>query len=192
MEILNNWLFPVMWIAYIVYWRSAAPQADARSNDRLEPPASRIARLALLLVAAALLVIGRTGIPLLDRSLFANGRACFWGGAALTAAGLLFSIWARVHLGSNWSQAVAVKQDHQLIVSGPYAFVRHPIYTGLLTAFLGSAIARDRWRGLLAVVIVAAMLWRKLCLEEVWMQERFGDSYRKYRQRVARLVPFVL
>jgi len=192
MEIFRNWLFPALWIAYIVYWRSVAPAADAHSNERLEPASSRIARLLVFLLALALLGIGRTGIPALDKRFLPLAAWCFWLGAATTAAGLLFSVWARVHLGNNWSQAVALKRDHQLITSGPYALVRHPIYTGLLTGFLGTAIARGQWRGLLAVVIVAAMLCRKLMLEETWMQERFGDSYTAYRRRVARIVPYLI
>jgi protein-S-isoprenylcysteine O-methyltransferase Ste14 len=87
---------------------------------------------------------------------------------------------------------VTVKQDHELIVNGPYALVRHPIYTGLLLAFAGTGLARGEWRGVLAVVIVFLALWRKLRLEERWMQEQFGEQYRAYKHRVAALVPFVL
>lgn len=192
MNILYSLLFPLMWISYLVYWRAKAPAADARSNERLEPASSRIMRLVLFLLAVALLAIPRTGVPLLDKRFLPDLRAYFWIGAAVTAIGLLFSIWARTHLGSNWSQAVAVKQDHQLITTGPYALVRHPIYTGLLTGFIGSAIAGGQWRGVLAVVIIAAMLWRKLALEEAWMQERFGDSYTAYRAKVARIVPYLI
>jgi len=73
-----------------------------------------------------------------------------------------------------------------------YAFVRHPIYTGLLLAFMGSALALAEFRGILAVAIVSWSLWRKLRNEERWMHQHFGDSYEKYAQRVAALVPFVL
>ena len=76
--------------------------------------------------------------------------------------------------------------------SGPYAIVRHPIYTGLLLALVGSALARGEWRGVLAVVIAFLALWRKLRLEERWMQEQFGPAYEAYRKRVAALIPFLL
>ena len=95
-------------------------------------------------------------------------------------------------LGRNWSGVVTVKQDHELIRSGPYRYVRHPIYTGLLIAFAGSAIARGEWRGILALAIVFAALWRKLRLEERWMIETFGDAYLRYRAEVRALIPFVL
>lgn len=192
MSLIHSYLFPAMWIAYIVYWRSMATAADAQPNDRMEASSSRLLRLVLLLAAVALLALRSTGIPLLDRRFLPDAGWCFWLGAATTAAGLLFSVWARVHLGNNWSQAVAVKQDHQLITSGPYALARHPIYTGLLTGFMGCALARGEWRGLLAVALMAGILWRKLLLEEIWMQERFGDSYTAYRERVARIIPYLI
>ena len=74
---------------------------------------------------------------------------------------------------------------------GPYAYVRHPIYTGLLLALIGTAIVRGEWRGVLAVLIALAALWRKLRLEERWMIETFGDEYRRYRERTAALIPFI-
>jgi protein-S-isoprenylcysteine O-methyltransferase Ste14 len=103
---------------------------------------------------------------------------------------MLFSVWARVHLGGNWSGIVTIKHDHELIASGPYAIVRHPIYTGLLVAFIGSAMARGEWRGVLAVLIAWVALWRKLRLEERWMGERFGQQYEAYCRRVPALLPF--
>jgi protein-S-isoprenylcysteine O-methyltransferase Ste14 len=82
-----------------------------------------------------------------------------------------------------------VKEGHELITSGPYALVRHPIYTGLLMALAGTAIAQGEWRGLLAAALVFGALWRKLRLEEKWMRSRFGESYEAYSRRVAALVP---
>ena len=78
----------------------------------------------------------------------------FWLGLALVVLGLAFSVAARVWLGGNWSSMVTLKQDHELIRSGPYRWVRHPIYTGLLLAILGSAIALGEWRGLIALALV--------------------------------------
>ena len=115
----------------------------------------------------------------------------FWVGAAITAAGLSFAIWARRHIGRNWSATVTLKQDHELVTSGPYAFVRHPIYTGLLFGFIGSAIALGQWRGIVAVAIAYLSLLRKYLLEERWMRERFGTAYADYSRRVKALVPFL-
>ena len=104
----------------------------------------------------------------------------------------LLAVGARVSLGTNWSGTVTVKQEHELITSGPYRYVRHPIYTGLLLAFSGLAIARGEWRCILALIILALSFWRKLRIEERFMVEQFGSAYETYRQRVSVLVPFVI
>lgn len=113
-------------------------------------------------------------------------------GALLTLLGVAFACWARFVLGRNWSSVVQVKQDQDLIQSGPYRWVRHPIYTGLLLAFLGTATAIGEWRGLICVAIVAVSFWFKLRLEERWMRENFGASYESYMQRTKALIPGVL
>jgi protein-S-isoprenylcysteine O-methyltransferase Ste14 len=87
---------------------------------------------------------------------------------------------------------VTVKSDHELIRSGPYRFVRHPIYSGMLLAMAGTSVARGEWRGLLAVLILFVTLWWKLQHEERWMGETFGDDYAKYRSEVSALIPFVI
>ena len=135
---------------------------------------------------------GQRSVSTAEQRFLPSSDLFFWSGAAITAAGLLFCVWARRYLGGNWSQAVTVKQDHELIQSGPYRFVRHPIYTGLLLAFAGSAIARGEWRGLLAVALMFVTLWSKLRLEEKWMRAQFGASYEEYSRRVSALVPGIL
>jgi protein-S-isoprenylcysteine O-methyltransferase Ste14 len=99
---------------------------------------------------------------------------------------------ARVHLGRNWSAVAAVKEGHELIISGPYRVARHPIYTGLLIAFVGVAVINGEWRAVLGVVVMVWAFWRKLRIEERLMLEQFGSEYQAYRQRVAALIPFVL
>ena len=106
--------------------------------------------------------------------------------------GLGFAVWAREHLGTNWSRSVTIKQDHQLIVTGPYAVVRHPIYTGILTGFLGMTLAVAEIRGIVAFVLVSLVLGAKLRLEEQWMRTQFGAPYEAYSRRTAAVVPFVL
>ena len=113
-------------------------------------------------------------------------------GAALTFAGFAFAIWARVWIAGNWSSNVTLKRDHELIVEGPYAFVRHPIYTGILLALIGTALAIGEWRAALGVVIACAAYWRKLKIEEAVMRRQFGEAYAQYAERVPALVPFVL
>jgi len=186
---LYKCLFPAMWIAYSVYWWAISK--NVRESERQEPRSSRLVRLVLIVCAFALLWLPSVPLPALNQRFLPSGAWCFWLGAALTAGGLLFSVWARRHLGKNWSQAVTIKEGHELITSGPYALVRHPIYTGLLLGFLGCAVARGEWRGVLAVALVFVALWQKLKLEEKWMRAQFGESYEAYSRRVAALVPYI-
>jgi protein-S-isoprenylcysteine O-methyltransferase Ste14 len=143
-----------------------------------------------LLLAFWLLSTKRAPGAFLNERLFPWAPWEFWVAASLTVAGILFTVWARVHLGGNWSGIVTIKHGHELIANGPYAIVRHPIYTGLLVAFIGSAMAGGEWRGVFAVLIAWWALWRKLRLEERWMAERFGQQYEAYCRRVPALVPF--
>ena len=113
-------------------------------------------------------------------------------GAALAVAGVLLAFWARASLGRNWSGRVTIKQDHQLILRGPYAFVRHPIYTGLLAGMLGTALIYGRARCFVGLLICALALWLKSQTEEKFMLQQFGEQYAHYRQKVRALVPFVL
>src|SRR6201996_2260776 len=140
--------FPAVWIAFFVYWQIKA--ANTKTTARLEPIASRILRVLVMTIAIVLLSTTRIPGPWLYLQLWPQGLLPFWLGAAVTLAGLGFAVWARVHLGRNWSRSVTIKQDHELIVTGPYALVRHPIYTGILAGFLGSTLALPQIRGVAA------------------------------------------
>ena len=179
-----------MWLVYLGYWRAISK--DVKQNVRLEAFASRFARMLMIVGAAALLLVPRVPFAVLNRRILPAGPLSFWTGGAITASGLLFSVWARLHIGKNWSSDVTLKVDHELITTGPYALVRHPIYTGLLIGFLGSAVARGEWRGLLALALVVIALWIKLRLEETWMREHFGPAYEGYSRHVKALVPYIL
>ena len=106
-------------------------------------------------------------------------------------AGLLFAVWAREHLGRNWSSSVTIKQGHELITTGPYAVVRHPIYTGILAGLLGTAIALSQVRGFIGFVLFFLVLWVKLRMEEQWMRSQFGDTYATYAHQTAALLPYL-
>src|SRR5580698_1095933 len=152
--------FPVIWIAFLLYWQIKA--INTKATKRLEPAASRILRVFIFLIAFVLLWSTRIPLPWLYLQLWPRGLLPFWLGAAVTIAGLLFAVWAREHLGRNWSRSVTIKQDHDLITTGPYAVVRHPIYTGILAGFLGMTLAVAEMRGILAFILVSLMLWSKL------------------------------
>lgn len=184
-----RFVFPALWACWAIYWCVAA--LGVKAPERREPLASQLTHMGPLALAALLLFTHRLAPGILDRRFVPASAWVFWLGALLTALGLAFTVWARVRLGREWSGTVTVKRGHELVTAGPYALVRHPIYTGLLLAFVGSALANGRWRAVLAVLIAGLALWRKLRLEERWMTERFGEAYRAYRARVPALVPFL-
>jgi protein-S-isoprenylcysteine O-methyltransferase Ste14 len=180
----------LLWIAWLVYWRVSA--AGVKPAVRHESKWSRASYLIPILIASILLSIPPiAGGGFLFSRFLPQGIDGYWLGVMLVAAGLGFSVWARQHLGRNWSGTVEVKQDHQLICTGPYQFVRHPIYTGILIAFLGIAIVVGQWHAILAVLIAFGSFWRKLTLEERFMRETFGSAYEEYRARTATLIPYL-
>jgi protein-S-isoprenylcysteine O-methyltransferase Ste14 len=183
-------LLASLWIAWILYWWIAS--RSAKKDQRRESAASRASHIVPLMIAAWLLAQPAPRVAVLAARVLPATLWAYAAGVAMTAAGLLFSVWARVHLGGNWSATVTVKESHALVRTGPYRFVRHPIYTGLLVALIGAAVARGDVQGFVADAIAFAAFWRKLRIEERWMQETFGDAYARYRVEVAALIPFVL
>lgn len=177
------------WGSLLAYWLWSARQAKAvvRSEGRWQ----RFLLYWLPLVVATLLLgPGEwfAGSPLRE-AMLPHSAAVKSLGLAMIWAGVAVACWARHVLGRNWSGTVQIKQDHELIDQGPYRRIRHPIYTGLLLAFSGSAVMVGDWRGLLAVGIVLASFWRKLGLEERWLGEQFGERYSAYRLRTGALLP---
>jgi protein-S-isoprenylcysteine O-methyltransferase Ste14 len=183
------WLIPGLWLSWAFYWWQAS--FGVKRVVRQESTLSRAAHFGPLGVAAALLSLN--SFPgWLGHHWIAPSWTLYYTGVALVAFGLLFTVWARVVLGGNWSGSVTLKQHHEIVRTGPYRWIRHPIYTGLVLAFIGSAVARGEWRGVLAVAIVIAALWRKWRLEERWLMESFGTAYADYRKTTWALIPFIL
>ena len=110
-------------------------------------------------------------------------------GVTLTALGTAFAVWARFSIGQNWSSAPSVKVEHELVRSGPYAWVRHPIYSGLLLAAIGTAMALRQTRGLLAIILLWLAFWLKSRMEERFMLKTFGQEYENYSLSTGALVP---
>jgi protein-S-isoprenylcysteine O-methyltransferase Ste14 len=175
------------WLAWAAAW--VALSRAVKPAVRHESRRSRLLHLAPLGLAIVLLIAGHRSGALLARDVLPRAAWMPPVGAALTVLGLLFAGWARLVLGRNWSGTVTVKRDHELIRGGPYALARHPIYTGLLTALLGTALAIDKWRAVAAFVIVTLSFLRKLRTEEAFMQAEFGAAYDAYRTEVPALVP---
>jgi protein-S-isoprenylcysteine O-methyltransferase Ste14 len=190
LALIYRYLFPAMWLAWAAYWWILA--RDVKSSVRVEPVGSRLLHIVPLSLAFYLLWTPTFRVWFLGERFLPMANWPFWTGAVLTCAGLFFAIWARNRLGRNWSGLVTVKQGHELITTGPYAIVRHPIYTGLLLAVVGSATALGEWRGVLALVLAVVSCWGKLRFEERWMREQFGEAYQSYSRRVRAIVPFLV
>ncbi len=183
-------LIPALWVAWLVYWY--AGRKNDKAVQRRESPASRASHIIPLTLAVALFALPDLWPGWLSLRILPFSFASYWIGITVLVAGLAFTVAARRHLGGNWSGTVTVKQGHELIRSGPYALVRHPIYTGMLIGFIGSAISLGEVRGLVAVALVVVAFLIKIRLEERWMTENFGDAYRRYRKEVRALIPYIL
>lgn len=190
MQYFYHYIFLIVWIGYFAYWRIIS--GNVKSAVRTESAPSRLIRAVSIISAILLLGIPKLQIPGLSFRFLPQRDWPFWTGLILTLLGLGFSVWARRRLGRNWSQEVTIKDDHLLITDGPYALVRHPIYTGLILGFVGSSLALGEIRGLIADLLVFAVLWYKLKMEDKWLLEQFGESYRIYCQKAAALIPFIL
>lgn len=190
MPTLYRYLFPAMWLAWAAYWWVSS--LHVKPAVRHESLLSRLSHIGPLMLAALLLSVPKTSVHALDQRFLPPAAWSYAFAAALTAAGLVFAAWARHLLGSNWSATISIKKGHELVTGGPYALVRHPIYSGLLLAFMGCAIAIGEWRAILALGFAALAFWRKLRVEERWMVQQFGEAYQAYCRRVPALVPFVL
>jgi protein-S-isoprenylcysteine O-methyltransferase Ste14 len=175
---------------WVAYWVRSAMQT--KSTQRRESRASRLSHVVPLLIGVALIGwphLHVPGLPWLSWRLpYPDAR--FLIGLLLVAAGIAYTFWARVHLGANWSGTVTQKEQHELIRTGPYAYVRHPIYTGLLIALAGNAVVCGEPRALVGLAIVVYAFVRKLRIEERFMNELFPQDYARYRAQVPALVPF--
>jgi protein-S-isoprenylcysteine O-methyltransferase Ste14 len=177
------------WVVFFVVWLIAALFAK-RTIER-----SRTWARWIVWIVAILLIANRS-----KWTLFANGVS-LWRttpglavvAAAVTAAGLSVALWARAVLGGNWSGAVVLKEQHELVDRGPYALVRHPIYTGVLLMVLGTVTFWGTTAGMILFAIMVAGLIVKSQREERLLTKHFPEVYPRYCARVrARIIPFVL
>ncbi len=179
-----------LWAVFYTYWVVSA--ANVKRTERHELTSSRVVHLVLLALAFALagipaLRVGPLGIRFLPHSQLIQIL-----GIVIEALGLGFAIWARYHLGQYWSGIIAIKEGHRLIRTGPYAWVRHPIYTGITVGLLGTAIWVGEVGALVGVALLAIAYLRKISQEERFLDEQFGMEYDQYRHEVRALIPFVL
>lgn len=176
------------WAALAVVWLVGA--VHVKPALRATNANARVASFGAILFGFFLLASTWAPDWLASQALLA-GPAIQLTGAALTILGCLFAIWARLALADNWSGRPTVKAGHELVVRGPYALARHPIYTGILVAAIGTGLTDLQWRRVLGVVIIALSLLFKIRQEERLMVETFPDNYPLYQRRVKKLIPGV-
>jgi len=186
---LRDLFLPVCWGIWALIWFVASFRV--KKTTRSEDPLSRLSNTAPIWIGAFLLAVRPSWLGPLSFQLVPQNLTYYGVGAALTVIGLAFAVWARYHLGRNWSGVITVKEDHALIRTGPYAIVRHPIYSGLLLAIIGSALARGQIGAMLAIAFMLSAVLRRVRIEERWMSETFGQAYADYKAKTPALVPFV-
>lgn len=170
------------WVLFCAYWLLAALSAKAS-----RPGGIRLGGLPVVVVLVAFFLARSSGLG----SRPARGDPVLAGvGLALFVLGLAFAIWARVYLGRNWGRPMTRREEPELVTAGPYRRVRHPIYTGLITAMLGSALATRPW-GLIVVAALAAYFVVSSVREESFLASEFPDTYPAYRKSTKMLIPFV-
>jgi protein-S-isoprenylcysteine O-methyltransferase Ste14 len=178
------------WVIFLLVWLVAAFSAS-RAIKR-QSWWSRALTIAVGAVPYYLLFTNRLSYGPLAWRFVPDEPWVLVPGVVLTHAGIALAIWARIVLGKNWSAMVTIKEGHRLVRNGPYSAVRHPIYSGLLLAVLGTALVVGEVRGLVAAVIGFTAWLVKSRTEEGFLMKEFGPEYEEYRRHTRALVPFIL
>ncbi len=171
----------IAWIVFWVYWLVAAVGAKKASGGRRHVPLRGLAALSVVLLFRAFRG-GNLGVHTLVLGVI---------GVVVFALGIALAIWARIHLGRNWGMPTTQKADPELVTSGPYRFVRHPVYSGILTGVLGTALATNLI-GLIIVGVLGAYFYYSATVEERNLTAAFPTAYSAYRTTTKMLIPFLL
>ena len=175
------------WMIWALWWLAMA--FFSKSTKRRESPLQRVEHLLPALLGFALVFREGFGGAWLARPIFVAGPTLLLICVAVTILGLLFAAWARLALGANWSGTVTIKTNHHLIRRGPYRWIRHPIYTGMLAALLATAITQGLWSGVVGFAFVFLALYRKARREELFLSQEFGEGFAEHRQHTGMFLP---
>ena len=172
-----------LWLLFAVYFVASMRRVQVKRSVPL-PSLERVC----LLLTTALLFFPRTHISFLAIRFHSSRNIAIFG-LILTILGLAFAAWARDVLGRNWSGRIIIQVDHQLITAGPYAYVRHPLYTGLITALAGTALVAGDYGAILGFVIAVNIFRLKARREEQLLESEFGITYSTYRAHTGGILP---
>jgi len=175
------------WATWLIVWLAMA--FFSKTTKRRESPRQRLEHVIPAVLGFLLIFREGFGSPWLTRTIFLDNPALMLVCVGVTILGLLFAVWARLALGSNWSGTVTIKANHQLIRRGPYRFIRHPIYTGMLAALLATAITQQLLSGLLGFAVVFFALYRKARREESFLSQEFGEVFAEHREHTGMFLP---
>jgi protein-S-isoprenylcysteine O-methyltransferase Ste14 len=175
------------WTIWAVWWLAMA--FFSKSTKRRESAMQRVEHLLPAMLGFALVFREGFGGAWLARPIISGNASLLWLCVMATILGLLFAVWARLILGSNWSGTVTIKTNHQLIRRGPYRWIRHPIYTGMLAALLATAMIPGLLSGIIGFLLVLLALFRKARREESFLSQEFGEGFMEHRQHTGMFLP---
>jgi protein-S-isoprenylcysteine O-methyltransferase Ste14 len=181
------WVSAAWWIAFITYWSVAA--RNAAPTKSAESAASRRLHMSLLNASFLFLLLP---IPFLRGRFLPAVPSLVAIGFTIQIASGMVGVWARLVLGRNWSGAITVAEGHELIRTGPYRIVRHPIYSAMLGMFVGTALVSGEWHAAIGMVLLVVAYARKIRLEEASLRTQFGSAYTEYSRTTRALIPFVV
>jgi protein-S-isoprenylcysteine O-methyltransferase Ste14 len=185
----KNFLDPLifLWVLFFAYWIASA-RGTKPTAYRVNPVWRWVTVIGIFLIVR----FWNFDSPLFNRSLVEQTPTTEAVGVVICAAGFAFAIWARRTLATNWSAEPTIKEGHELITAGPYRLVRHPIYTGILVALLGTELVGGRVKNLFLVLFAVVILYVKLRIEESLMMRQFPQAYADYKARTKTLIPYVI
>jgi protein-S-isoprenylcysteine O-methyltransferase Ste14 len=189
-ESLAKIIISASWGVFIVVWMLSA--LFAKRTVYRESAARRLRYILPILLGWFLIFRGyRLGTPF-NNDLLPETDAILAAAAILCVCGLGLCLWARAVLGRNWSGTATLKENHELIVRGPYRLVRHPIYTALMAMLIATWMEQSHIAGMIGLLLTFISFWIKLGQEEEVMHKQFPKQYPAYQLRTKRIVPFIL
>ena len=178
---IAGWLWEALLVVWLVMW------FGKKSTKKSETPLERLQHVAPLLLAFWLLF--GNDWTVLNARVFPEIPAILWAGEFLTALGVGICVWARLSLGGNWSGMVTLKQDHELVRKGLYRWIRHPIYSGILLAFIGTAVIKGHVRGWIGLAILWTAFYIKARREERFLRQEFGEGFEEHLRHTGMFLP---
>jgi len=189
-EILSQLFFVrASWITFFSYW--FYNRNKTKSTASRESKLKQGAHLLAMVSGFAFVLTGDIWPDFLDAPIYPKNQLMIVIGSCISILAVCFAIWARRTLGMNWSAAVSLKKEHELIRTGPYRYFRHPIYTGILSNVVGSALVTGEVRSLAAVILVAGAYFVKIRREEKLLSTHFPSEYPEYSKHTWRIYPFL-